>query len=83
MYPKFQISIREKEKGHNGIRSIMGNADSPKQRINCSCSEAAELKLQKLNEKTLKKFQARFAFVQLHLGTQIETQGGSVKQKST
>jgi len=66
-YPKFQISKREKGKGHNGIRSIMGNADSPKQRINCSCSEAAELKLQNLNQKTLQNLKARIAFVQLHL----------------
>ena len=66
-YPKFQISRREKGKGHNGIRSIMGNADSPKQRINCSCSEAAELKLQNLNQKTLQNLKARIAFVQLHL----------------
>jgi len=45
----------------------MGNADSPKQRINCSCSEAAELKLENLNQKTLQNLKARIAFVQLHL----------------
>lgn len=50
-------------------------ADSPKSRISCRCSQAAELKLWSIDENTLHNFQARFISVQLIFDLNLRGKG--------